>query len=706
MKNSCSEPLLCGCRDSPLSIIQSRFVLDKFREIIPFISWELRTFSSPGDRDRQLDLRRSPCDFFTRDLDAAVREGKVHCALHSAKDLPSPLAEGLDWFWLPWNEDKRDTLVLREGEDPWRLDYGGHIGISSERRRMWCEYRYPQARCLPIRGNIEQRLAQLDEGKYDAVIIAAAALHRLNLKHRITAYIPQEELLTLPGQGYTALTFAAGNSFFTQLRALLLPSVQFVGAGAGDAGWISENGTRALGEAEVCLFDALSDSALLKRLPENCECIFAGKRKGWAALEQEEICALLVEHARRGRRTVRLKGGDPGIFGRLKEETDTLDKLGIPYRVFPGLSALSLASSGTGLLLTSRNLSRGFRVLTPIRDTVPALLPQDKDLPTAVFMGLSEAAAIKAHFLREGYAGSTPCAAVYEAGTFREEIHLCDLNGLDSLPPAEGRAGLILINPPAPLPYPAHAPLAGCRVLLTCSEALMPRARAGVEDGGGRAVPFPLIRPTLIPGSLPPPESLAAYEWLVLTSPCAIRLFFDAYKAAKGDIRRLPKIMVCGTASAAVLAEYGIRADLVPMDGTDARALARAAEAVLRPEQHVLRLRGEAAGEELTERLRQYAATEEVIFYETACEENLPESCPPFDAAFFASGTAVRVFASRWNSGLLSNKIVLSLGRSANCELEKLGIRGTRAGVMDARKAFKTLAIAYFQKKVETDGIS
>ena len=108
--------LRVGTRNSRLSRVQTEQALNRLKQRLSVLDFEIVECSTPGDRDRTTDLRASPEDFFTRDLDDAVLSGTVDAAVHSAKDLPESLAEGLDTFWLPWREDPRDTLILRQGE--------------------------------------------------------------------------------------------------------------------------------------------------------------------------------------------------------------------------------------------------------------------------------------------------------------------------------------------------------------------------------------------------------------------------------------------------------------------------------------------------------------------------------------------------------------------------------------------------------------
>lgn len=715
MKNSSQHfnPLniRCGCRPSPLSMIQTQSAIDQLNSLLPFLNWTIIPFSSPGDRDVNLDLRESPDDFFTRDLDEAVQRGDIDCAIHSAKDLPPNGSKNMDWFWLPWKEEPEDALVLREGESEEGLNNGGRIGVSSDRRLRWCIEHYPSARSLSIRGNIEDRLAQLDEGNFDAVLIAVAALNRLSLTDRITRIIPLSELPTPEGQGYLTLSFSQGHLFFQKMRALLHPPVRFVGAGAGEGGWITEYAGSALEQAEVCLYDALIDKKLLHRLLVDCRQIPVGKRFGKHSHSQNAICALLVQYARQGKIVVRLKGGDPGIFGRLREETAALDAMSIPHIVYPGISAMTLGTTGTGLLLTSRGLSRGFRVCTPNRSSsshdFTNIFPDNKDIPAVVYMSLSKSKSVREYFIKEGFSKDADCSVVYAAGTSEEEIHYCSLDNLDQLPDPGEKTGLILVNLPINKPYRRNGPLRGDRILLTCSTELLERARLGVENAGGRPVLLPLIQQVYMEGSLPSPEEITRYNWIVLTSPMAIRIFLTAYRESGGDYRCLPKIMVCGTSSARVLNSHGLIPDLIPVTGSDTDALAVAAQSVVLPEERILRLRSDVAGTGLGRKLSEFCTEiKDIEFYRTT-GIHTDEPCPPFEAAFFASSSAVQIYREYWGVDSLKNKPVLALGQPVRQLLESMGLNNIIvAEQSNAEGAIQTLAIEYFRQMVKEDGIS
>ncbi len=184
--------LRVATRGSPLALVQTREALRRigpcFGEAVRF---ELVECGSPGDRDQAtpLDAPDVPDDFFTRDLDQALLRGEADLAIHSAKDLPARLPEGLRLAALLPAADIRDALVMAEGRDPDR-DPPRTVGTSSPRRLDAVRALYPEARAVPIRGPIGRRLEQVDAGGVDAVIVAACALDRLGLTARITRYLP------------------------------------------------------------------------------------------------------------------------------------------------------------------------------------------------------------------------------------------------------------------------------------------------------------------------------------------------------------------------------------------------------------------------------------------------------------------------------------------------------------------------------------
>lgn len=697
-----SMRFIVGTRSSPLAIAQTQDTLKKLSALLPGLAFEEKAFSSPGDRDRATDLRTSPGDFFTRDLDAAVLGREIDGAIHSAKDMPDPVPEGLDWCWLPWREDPRDALILKPGRSPADLPADARFGVSSERREAWCRRRFPSARLIPIRGNIEDRLAQLDAGNIDALLMAGAALNRLELHDRITQWIPAEELTPPEGQGVLALTFRAGDPRWLRLRSLFVKAVTFVGAGT-NAGTCTLAGLSALKNSDVCLFDSLLDPALLEALPPAAQRVDVGKRCGHQTVAQERTTELLTLYARKGYRTVRLKGGDAGLFGRLAEEIEAFDALQLPYRVIPGVSSLNAATTGTGMLLTRRGVSHGFCAMTP-RLAEGGMGAVDgaarARLPVVFFMSTGIVDEVARQMRADGATADTPAAIVFSAGTDTEQIvrgTLADLAGRiaagqERLNP--DAPGLLLVGEVTRYAFSRQwGALAGRRILLTASEALQDKAIALVRDFGGQPVSRPLIRLVPTADAQPTVRRLATFDWVILTSPSAVRCFGMSLREAGMDCRSVPRLMTCGPGTERELRLLGFIPDATAeFDFGSAGLLAAAARHIL-PSQRVLRLRSEKAGTSMAAILCERGVqVEDCILYRN--EPIHYDSLPDFDAVFFASASAVTAFVGLWGATALTDKTVAAIGEPTFAALAKTSVpaivRGTEATVESCLSALAT----------------
>ncbi len=671
-----------GTRASPLALAQTRGALQKLSALVSGLTFEEKAFSSPGDRDRATDLRTSPGDFFTRDLDAAVLGGEIDGAVHSAKDLPEPVPDGLDWCWLPWREDPRDALVLAPGRAPAGLAPDARFGVSSERREAWCRRRFPAARLMPIRGNIEERLAQLDAGHYDALLMAGAALNRLGLRDRITEWIPLTELTPPEGQGVLALTFRSGDPRWLCLRSLWVKAVTFVSAGTS-AGTCTLAGLDALQTCDVCLYDSLLDAALLEALPPGAARVDVGKRCGHHSVSQDRITEMLTLYARKGQRTVRLKGGDAGLFGRLAEEIDALDALQLPYRVIPGVSSLNAATTGTGMLLTRRGVSRGFCAMSP-RLAEGAVGAMDRaargKLPLVFFMSTGIVEEVARQLCADGTDADTPAALVFSAGTDSERIvrgTLADIGAraaVEQEGPVPDAPGLLLVGAVTRYTFSRQwGALAGRRVLLTASDALQAKAIAGVHDHGGLPVSRPLIRLVPTPEAQSSLRRLAAFDWVILTSPSAVRCFGTSLREAGVDNRSVPRLMTCGPGTEHELRLLGFIPDATAEYNFGATGLLAAAARHIQAPQRVLRLRSEKAGAAIVTELQKHGITvDDCILYRN--EPIHYETLPEFDTVFFASASAVKAFIDLWGARALTGKTVAAIGEPTHAALREAGV--------------------------------
>ena len=201
--------LRVGSRESRLAVVQSELVMAEIARAHPEIRLELVTMKTTGDKilDRTLD-KIGGKGLFVRELDAALRSGRVDLAVHSCKDLPMDLPEDLPLGAFSRREDPRDALVLPPGVR--ELDRSRPIGCSSARRRLQLEALFPGVEIRPVRGNVLTRLQKLDSGEFGALVLAAAGLKRLGLAGRISRLFSPEELLPAAGQGILAVQCRAG----------------------------------------------------------------------------------------------------------------------------------------------------------------------------------------------------------------------------------------------------------------------------------------------------------------------------------------------------------------------------------------------------------------------------------------------------------------------------------------------------------------
>ena len=198
-----------GSRESKLAVVQSRMVMEAVQTANPQAELELVTMKTTGDKilDRTLDQIGGK-GLFVKELDLALREGRVDFTVHSLKDMPMETPEDLPLAAFSKRADPRDVLVLPEGAC--EMDSRKPIGCSSRRRQLQLQKLYPGFAIQPVRGNVQTRLRKLDEGQYCALVLAAAGLKRLGLENRIARYFTTEEILPAAGQAILAVQTRAG----------------------------------------------------------------------------------------------------------------------------------------------------------------------------------------------------------------------------------------------------------------------------------------------------------------------------------------------------------------------------------------------------------------------------------------------------------------------------------------------------------------
>lgn len=455
----------------------------------------------------------------------------------------------------------------------------------------------------------------------------------------------------------------------------------------------------AIARAEVLLYDALVSEAIVERAPVSCERIFVGKRGGNHALPQDEIEALMLSKAREGKRVVRLKGGDPFVFGRGGEEAQRLRAAGIAFEVVPGITSAIAAPAYAGIPVTHRDCNTAFTVLTGHEDptkpgsTIDWKRLADPHQTLVILMGIGELGAIARRLIDEGLPASRPTAIVQNGTRPSQRTLVSELGRVAQDAAAAGiRAPAIVVcgevvNLRAEIDWFESSPLFGKRVLIT-----RPADQARVfADALLRAGAEPVVAPAI--AILPPVDEAAAddaarrassYAWIVFTSANGVRAFFHRLDACEADARALrsAKVAAIGEKTAEALARRGVRADLVP-DAFVAEALAEALIAAGEPGDRILLYRAAEARDVLPERLRAAGRTvETVAAYRTVTlhDENFAQAAQRCDVITFTSASTVRGFVENLGGAeaaaqLAAGKTVACIGPITASAAEEAGMR-------------------------------
>ncbi len=492
--------------------------------------------------------------------------------------------------------------------------------------------------------------------------------------------------------------------------------VYLVGAGPGDPGLLTVRGAELLGRADVIVYDALASPALLDLAPAHAERIDVGKRGHEAPTRpQEEITTLLVRLAGEGRSVVRLKGGDPFVFGRGGEECAALAAAGIPFEIVPGVSSVVGGLAYAGIPITDRRFSASFAVVTGHKDpSKPAEQTRWTELATAadtlvVLMGMRTLPQIVARLIEGGRDRDTPAAAVMNATLPTQRVVRATLA---ELPAAVVKAGLgapaivivgDVVSLRDTLAWVEQRPLFGKRVLVTRPRAQSAALAAALRERGAEPIAMPMIE-TGPPDDAAPLdralERLAEHAAILFASRNAVDALTARARERGVDVASYAGRVWCvgpRTQEAARAAGWG---DVRVAPGGDARGLAAAvladAELAGRP---LLLPRAAEGRDELPEALRAAGATlERVTAYRTRPApldaQALREALPSLDALTFASPSAVKAFVSHLDAASLAvarARPSVAIGRTT---AEALRVAGLDVAAVAARADATALADA------------
>jgi uroporphyrinogen III methyltransferase/synthase len=358
--------------------------------------------------------------------------------------------------------------------------------------------------------------------------------------------------------------------------------VYLVGAGPGDPGLITLRGKFLLQRAEVVVYDYLANKKLLNYVPDSAKFIYAGKKGGGLhAFTQEGINQLLVDHATAGKRVVRLKGGDPFIFGRGAEEIEDLVKAGIEFEVVPGVTSATAAATYAGIPITHRDYTASVAFVTghEAPGKKESNIAWDKLATGAgtivIYMGIKNLPIITKKLMDNGRAPDTPVAVVRWASTPIQRSVVGTLETITDVVQQQG------IKPPAlvivgevvklrkSIDWFEKRPLFGKRIVVTRTREQASELVSRLEENGADCLEYSTIHIEavddyqLLDQAM---ENPAAYDWILFTSLNAITYFFKRLHATGKDSRMLAGCCIgaVGRATADELLKHGIRADLIP----------------------------------------------------------------------------------------------------------------------------------------------
>ncbi|KAB2667621.1 MAG: uroporphyrinogen-III C-methyltransferase [Verrucomicrobia bacterium] len=415
-------------------------------------------------------------------------------------------------------------------------------------------------------------------------------------------------------------------------------TVYLVGAGPGDAGLLTLRGAELLARADVVVYDALVNPELLALAPAAARRIHGGKRAGDHSLPQDELNALLVREAKAGHTVVRLKGGDPYIFGRGGEEALALASAKVPFEVVPGVSSAIAVPAYAGIPLTHRDFCSAFQVVTghedPDKPNAAVDWAQLARFPgtKVVLMGMEHLRAITGRLIANGLDGTTPAAVVRWGTLGRQETLVATVATLADAVEARGlkSPAVIVIGGVVTLrdrlDWCGRRPLFGQRIVVTRTRDQAGRLSSRLRDDGADVLEIPTIRIVPPEGIHPLIDAIVGigeYDWAVFTSPNGVDAFFDAFFKAYPDIRSIGNLRIAavGPATAERVKERHLAVDVMP-EKYLASQVAKAIHAYENVENlRMLLLRAEVANPDLPAQLVELGAiVDDVAAYRTVPE--------------------------------------------------------------------------------------
>jgi uroporphyrinogen III methyltransferase / synthase len=465
-------------------------------------------------------------------------------------------------------------------------------------------------------------------------------------------------------------------------------TVYLVGAGPGDPGLMTARALELIATADVIVYDRLIPAGVLDGARPDAELIYAGKEGGGPSMPQSEIDALLVSRGSSSGRVVRLKGGDPFVFGRGGEEAEALRAAGVPFEVVPGITAGVAGPAYAGIPVTHRDLASAVAFVTGHEDPAKSSSAIDWGALAAFpgtlvfYMGVRQLPGIGERLVRGGRDPGEP-AAVVERGTLPDQRAVVGTLGTiaDVAAAAGVRApAVVVVGSAVGLRerldwFVAARPLAGVSVAVTRARAQASGLAERLRRLGAAVVEAPAIRIVPLDGPAP---SLVGYDLVCLTSPNGVRLLFDRLASAGLDARALAgaRVAAIGPGTALALRSHGVIADVVPPERFVAEGLVEALAPV--PVSRALVARAASARDVLVDALRSRGVEVDVVaLYETVAEplsDAQAAAVAEADYVTFTSSSTVRFLLAGLRDSRRPAGRLVSIGPVTSAALREHGL--------------------------------
>lgn len=765
-----------GSRRSKLALLQTQLVVDMIKERNPDIEVEIVTMNTLGDRNLQANLTEiGGKGVFTRELEEAIYSREIDMAVHSAKDLPLEILEGIEVYPIGVRETSADILVTIKGSGLEKFcrerEYGKEekfqkyiIGTSSLRRSLQMQALYSfgdkslssdvcTIEILSIRGNIETRIQKLKSGIYDGILLAEAGLLRLKGKIEESVFqdlvyfkLDPKKFLPAACQGILALevrkgeyieqiqglidktteqsfileraflkemasgcnapcgiytevqngkiqgiytmyaregklknikyisdiylnSYRSSNDFLSGIRKIVqklkLGRVSLVGAGPGDKKLLTLQALECIQNADCIIYDNLISSSILNEAPFDAELIYAGKRAGKHSMKQEEIIDLLLKKAREGKYIVRLKGGDPFVFGRGGEEYFALREEGIEVDMVAGVSSCYAVPEIAGIPITYRGIASSFLVITGHEieklEFYHKYFSLAKYMGTIVIlMGLRNIDEIARQLILYGKERTCPVAVISDGYGIRQEILISDLEHIAKkveerklTTPAIIIVGeVVKIHKDFPKWMEEVSTFSNAikkNILITATQDMAKKMEIAFQKKGFFTTKISILH-TLYQPSMELEKAIVeiqGYTWMIFTSSNGVNLFF---KNIHCDFRKFAhlKFAVVGEGTAQTLRKYGYFADFIPSQYR-VDTLTREFLPILSIKDKILLLRTKEGNPCISQGLQDRGiAYKEIGIYQTVYDRRRNKELllvlPKIDYIAFASASGVRAF--------------------------------------------------------------